>query len=101
RGRREVGTMGREEKAERYRGGQDRFCRSAFDSERLKNLRQRTRSKGEKKKQFQLVSEKYGRESINTENYIPPPPVIRSRPRDVDRSCLSDNYFLRVERICA
>src|SRR5215475_4959639 len=94
-------TIPKLEKAKRYGGGQDRFCRSPFDSERLTHLRQRTRSNGEQRKQFQLVSEQYGRESINTENYIPHPPVVRSRPPDVDRNCPSHNGFLRVERICA
>jgi hypothetical protein len=40
-------TIPKLEKAERYRGGQDRFCRSALDSERLTHLRQRARSIGE------------------------------------------------------
>jgi len=72
------------EKAERYGGGQDRFCRSALDSERLTHLRQRARSIGEQRKEFEFVSEKYGRKSINTEDYIPHPSVVRSRPLDVD-----------------
>src|SRR5262249_39247138 len=63
-------TIAKLEKAERCGGGQDCFCRSAFDSERLTHLRQRARPNGEQRKEFEFVSEKYGRESINTENHI-------------------------------
>src|SRR5258705_7956564 len=66
---------------------------SALDSERLTHLRQRARSIGEHRKGFEFVSEKYGRESINTEDYIPHPSVVRSRPLDVDRSCSSHDYL--------
>ena len=89
-------TIPKLEKAERYGGGQDRFCRSALDAERLTYLRQRARSIGEQRKEFEFVSEKYGWESINTENYIPHPSVVRSRQLDVDRSCSSHDYLLRV-----
>ena len=77
-------TIPKLEKAERYGGGQNRFCRSALDSECLTHLRQRAGSIGEQRKEFEFVREKYGRESINTENYIPYPSVVRSRPLDVD-----------------
>jgi len=91
-----VPTIRKLEKAERYGGGQDRFCRSALDSERLTHLRQGARSIGEQRKEFEFVSEKYGREAINTEDHIPHPSLVRSRSLDVDRRCLAHDYLLRV-----
>jgi hypothetical protein len=39
-----------------------------------------------------FVSEKCGRESKNTENYIPHPSVVCSRPLDVDEAVRPNDY---------
>jgi hypothetical protein len=49
-------TIPKLEKAGRYGGGEDRFCRSALDSERLTHLQERARSIGEQRKEFEFVS---------------------------------------------
>jgi len=84
------------ETAARSGSGYDSFCRSALDSERLTHLWQRARSIGEQRKEFEFVSEKYGREAINTEDHIPYPSLVRSRSLYVDRRYLSHAFPLRV-----